>query len=93
MDGPLLRLLILFRSVNNYGCRKQFLFLVGQFQKYLHFGKMFYQFHAARRTNSYIWVVFKHSTQHQGIRSGLVACVQDNLSDLNDYSTCELFFQ
>ena len=67
------RLLILFRSVNKYGCRRQFLLLVGQFRKYFHFGKMFYQFHAARRTNSYNWVVFKHSTQHQGVRSGLVA--------------------
>ena len=31
MEGPLLRLLILSRSVNKHGHHRQFLFLVGQF--------------------------------------------------------------
>jgi hypothetical protein len=31
MEGPLLRLLISFLSVNKHGCHRQFLFLVFQF--------------------------------------------------------------
>jgi hypothetical protein len=33
MDGPLLRLLILSRSIKKYGRHKQFLFLIGRFLK------------------------------------------------------------
>jgi hypothetical protein len=34
MKGPLLRLLILFRSVNKHGRQRQFLFLLFDFYKY-----------------------------------------------------------
>ena len=43
MEGPLLRLHILFRSVNKHGCHRKFLFLIGWFLKNLllwnHFAK------------------------------------------------------
>jgi hypothetical protein len=35
MESPLLRLLISSRSVNKYGCHRQFLFLIGRFLKIL----------------------------------------------------------
>jgi len=38
-------------------------------------GEMLYQSHTVRKRNSDDWVVFKHSTQYQGVRSRLVAWV------------------